>query len=120
LGLLAVATRETLDSRSENGAQEESLMYTVDMKIHLRPELEEMIKQDVERGAYQSADEFVEHAISLLHQQENWLGEHGAELRKQIEAGYASAQRGELLDPEEVRTRMEDKKRIWLATKRQA
>jgi len=90
------------------------------MKIHLRPELEEMIKRDVERGAYQSADEFVEHAISLLHQQESWLDEHGAELRKKIEQGYAAAQRGELLDSEQVRTDMEEKKRIWLATKRQA
>ena len=34
------------------------------MKIQLRPELENMIKQDVQRGSYKSIDEFVEHAIS--------------------------------------------------------
>jgi putative addiction module CopG family antidote len=90
------------------------------MKIHLRPELEEMTKQDVQRGPYQTADEFVEHAVSLLHQQESWLAEHAAEIRKKIEQGYASAQRGELLDSEEVRVGMEEKKRVWLATKRQA
>jgi hypothetical protein len=39
------------------------------MKIHLRPELEEMNKQD-QRGPYQTVDEFVEHAVSLLHEQE--------------------------------------------------
>jgi len=43
------------------------------MKIHLRPELEELVKQDVQRGPYQTVDEFVEHAISLLHEQEAWL-----------------------------------------------
>jgi antitoxin ParD1/3/4 len=90
------------------------------MKIRLRPELEEMIKQDVERGPYQTADEFVEQAVSLLHEQENWLAEHASEIRKKIEEGYASAQCGELLDAEQVRSGMEDKKRVWLATKRQA
>ena len=38
------------------------------MNIRLRPELEELIKQDIQRGAYQTVDEFVEHAVSLLHE----------------------------------------------------
>jgi Arc/MetJ-type ribon-helix-helix transcriptional regulator len=33
------------------------------MKIHLRPELEEMVKRNVQRGPYQSVDEFVEQAL---------------------------------------------------------
>jgi len=90
------------------------------MKIQLRPELEEMIKQDVQRGPYQSVDEFVEHAISLLHEQEAWLAEQGSEIRAKIEQGYAAAQRGELVDSGEVRTKLEEKKRVWLAEKRQA
>ena len=90
------------------------------MDIHLRPELEEMIKQDVQRGPYQSVDEFVEHAVSLLHEQEAWLSEHGSEIRAKIEEGYAAAQRGELLDSEEVRAMLEARKSAWLAEKRQA
>jgi putative addiction module CopG family antidote len=89
------------------------------MKIRLRPELEEMIKQDVQRGPYQSVDEFVEHAISLLHEQEAWLAEHGSEIRAKIEKGYAAAQRGELIDSEEVRSKIDERKRAWLAEKRQ-
>jgi putative addiction module CopG family antidote len=57
------------------------------MKIHLRPELEQLIKQDVQRGPYQTVDEFVEHAVSLLHEQEAWLAEHGSEIREKIEPG---------------------------------
>jgi len=38
------------------------------MNIHLRPELEEMIEQDLQRGRYQAVDEFVKHPISLLHE----------------------------------------------------
>jgi putative addiction module CopG family antidote len=90
------------------------------MDIRLRPELEEMIKQDVERGPYRSVDEFVEHAVSLLHAQEKWLAEHGSEIRAEIEQGYAAAQRGDLLDPEQVRSQLEERKRAWLAEKRQA
>ena len=90
------------------------------MEIHLRPELEKIIEQDVERGPYESADEFVAHAVSLLHEQENWLAEHANEIRQKIAEGYASAQRGDLLDSEQVRSNMEEKKRVWLASKRQA
>ncbi len=85
------------------------------MKIELRPELEALIKQDVERGAYKSVDEFVEQAVSLLHEQEAWLAEQGSEIRAKIEEGYAAAQRGELIDSSEVRSRLEAKKRNWLS-----
>ena len=46
------------------------------MNIRLRPEIEEMIKQDIQCDAYQSVDEFVEHAVSMLHEREAWLAEH--------------------------------------------
>ena len=90
------------------------------MKIHLRPELEEMVKRDVQRGPYQTVDEFVEHAISLLHEQEAWLAEQGSEIRAKIEQGYAAAQRGELIDSDNVRSKLDEKKRAWLAEKRRA
>jgi len=90
------------------------------MKIHLRPELEQLIKQDVQRGPYQTVDEFVEHAVSLLHEQEAWLAEHGSEIRERIEQGYAAAQRGELIDADQVRSRLDGRKRAWLTDKHQA
>ncbi len=88
------------------------------MKIELRPELEALIKQDVERGPYKSVDEFVEQAVSLLHEQEAWLAEQGSEIRAKIEEGYAAAKRGELVDSSEVRSRLEEKKRAWLSEDR--
>jgi putative addiction module CopG family antidote len=88
------------------------------MKIHLRPELEELIKQDVQRGPYQSVDEFIERAVSLLHEQEIWLAEHGTEIREKIEQGYAAAQRGELIDSDEVRSIIQERKRTWLVDQR--
>ncbi len=88
------------------------------MKIELRPELEQLIKQDVQRGLYKRVDEFVEHAISLLHEQETWLAAHASEISSKIERGFAAAQHGELLDSGEVRSRLDAKKGVWLAEKR--
>jgi putative addiction module CopG family antidote len=89
------------------------------MEIHLRPELEAVIRQDVERGAYQTVDEYVEHAISMLHEQEAWLATHRAEIESKIADGYAAAQRGELLEPEEVRSRLDKLKRVRRGEQRQ-
>ena len=76
------------------------------MEIHLRPELEALVRQDVQRGSYQTIDEYVEHAISILHQQEAWLAANRAEISAKIDQGYRAAQRGELLEPDEMRDRL--------------
>lgn len=81
------------------------------MEIRLRPELEELVKQDVQRGAYETVDEFVEHAVSMLHEQEAWLAANRAEIQDKIDQGYASAQRGELIGSDEVRSRLAELKR---------
>jgi len=81
------------------------------MEIRLRPELENLIKQDVERGPYQTVDEFVERAVSMLHEQEAWLAQNRSEIARKIEEGYAAAERGELLDPAEVRAKLDELKR---------
>jgi antitoxin ParD1/3/4 len=92
-------------------------LYRISMTIHLKPELERLIQKDVERGPYQTADEFVERAVQMLHEQEEWLSANRADIGAKIEEGYASAQRGELIDGDLVRTRMEQKKRAWLSDK---
>ena len=81
------------------------------MEIRLRPELEELIKQDVQRGPYQSVDEFVEHAISMLHEQEAWLAANRTEIAARIDEGYAVAQRGELIEADDVRSEVNKLKR---------
>jgi len=47
----------------------------------------------------------------MLHEQEEWLSVNRAEIGATIEEGYASAQRGELIDGDQVRAHMEEKKR---------
>jgi Arc/MetJ-type ribon-helix-helix transcriptional regulator len=88
------------------------------MTIHIKPELEQLIQKDVERGPYQTMDEFVERAVHMLHEQEEWLSTNKAEVSARIEEGYAAARRGELIDSDRVRTEMEEKKRAWQADRR--
>jgi Arc/MetJ-type ribon-helix-helix transcriptional regulator len=80
------------------------------MEIRLRPEIEELIKQNVQHGSYETVDEFVECAVSMLHEQEVWLARNRPEIEARIEEGFASAQRGELLGAEAVRTRLKELK----------
>ena len=85
------------------------------MTITLRPEHERLIAEALRSGAYLSADEVIERAFELLHEQEALLAEN----RAKIEEGYAAAQRGELIDADQVRARLQEKKRDWLAEQRQ-
>jgi antitoxin ParD1/3/4 len=84
------------------------------MTIHLKPELEALIQEDLERGPYQSADEFVAQAVRLLHEHEQWLVDNRADIAAKIEHGFAQAERGELLDPVEVRARLNERKQAWM------
>ena len=83
------------------------------MTIHLKPELEALVQQDVQRGPHQSADEFVERAVQMLHEQEQWLADNREEIVAKIEAGYASAERGDLIDANEIRARLNQRKQAW-------
>ena len=72
------------------------------MTIHLKPELEALIQEDVERGPYRSADEFVAQAVQMLHEHEQWLAENRADIAAKIEHGFGQAERGETVDGDEA------------------
>ena len=90
------------------------------MDIHLRPELEEQIRQDIQRGPYQTVDEFVERAVSLLHEQEAWFASHRDEIAGKIEEGWNATERGELAGDKEVQAHMRERKRAWIEQQRPA
>jgi antitoxin ParD1/3/4 len=77
------------------------------MTITLRPEHEQLIAEVLLYGAYHDASEVIERALELLREHEKWL----SETRTKIEEGYAAARRGELIDGDEVRARLEEHKR---------
>lgn len=79
------------------------------MAIHLKPEMEALIQRDVERGPYQSADEFVAMAVQMLHEHEQWLYDNRTGIAAKIEHGFAEAERGELVDGEEAFRRLRER-----------
>jgi putative addiction module CopG family antidote len=89
------------------------------MTIHLPHELEQLIQKDVERGPYDSVNEFIERAVQMLHDQEEWFAENRAAIAAKIDEGYAAAQRGELLTPDQVREHLEQKKLAWRSNRAQ-
>ncbi len=72
------------------------------MDVHLTPELEQMIQRNVTSGRYNSPTEVVGEALRLLEQRDELLTLRKDEIRQQIEEGWQSAKRGELVDGEEV------------------
>ena len=82
----------------------------------LQPEHERLIAEALRSGAYQNSDEVIKRALELLHRRDTWL----AESRAKIDEGYAAAHRGELIEGDQVRVQMEDKKRAWLAEQHKA
>jgi predicted transcriptional regulator len=49
----------------------------------------------------------------MLHEQEQWLADNHADITAKIEKGYGSAERGEFLDPDQVRAEIDARKQAW-------
>ena len=74
------------------------------MNIHLTPELEQLIQTRVESGRYTSAGEVVREALGLLAQRD---ASRKNEIQRQIEEGWQSARRGDLVDGNEIFDRID-------------
>lgn len=86
------------------------------MTIRLSPELEDQIRQDAAAAGFASVDAYVTEVLTMQHQHEAWMAEHRDEIRAKIEEGWAEAERGELMDSDEVKLEMKAMKRSWLRT----
>ena len=86
------------------------------MPITLQPEYERLIAEALRSGVYQDSGEVIQRALELLRDRDAWLAEN----RARIDEGYAAAQRGELIDADQVRGQMEEKKRAWRAEQHKA
>ncbi len=89
------------------------IVERVFVTIHLKPELEALIQKDVERGAFQSVNEFVERAVQMLHEEEALLANDGRVVHEKTERAFGQFERGEGLTPEESRALLQEKKAAW-------
>jgi antitoxin ParD1/3/4 len=88
------------------------------MTIQLRPELEQLIQKDIERGGYQSIEQFVERAIQLLHDEEHLLQESKESIHEAIGEGLAQLDRGQGVPADVSRARLQEKKAAWIDSRK--
>jgi antitoxin ParD1/3/4 len=72
------------------------------VNISLTPELDAFLQSRVKSGRYQTTSEVVREALRLLERQEREREEAFQQLKAKLERGAAQAERGELLDGDEV------------------
>ncbi len=72
------------------------------MNISLTPELEDLVNKKVRSGMYHSASEVIREGLRLLKEQDELKALRLQSLRREVAKGVEQADRGELLDSEEV------------------
>ena len=72
------------------------------MNVSLTPELEQFVQNKVQSGLYYSASEVIREGLRMLQEKEMLKQIQIEELRKEIQKGIEQADRGELVDGEEV------------------
>ena len=77
------------------------------MNINLTSELEQLVQRRVESGHYNSPHEVLREALRLLEHRDAVFTLRKDQIRKQIEEGWQAAQRGELVDGDEVFDRID-------------
>ena len=68
------------------------------MNVHLTPELEQLVKEKVNSGRYNSASEVVREALRLMEQKDEVRAVQLQQLRSRIDKGLAEAGCGEGVD----------------------
>ena len=84
------------------GVIHQSMAHRTTVNVSLTPELDAFLQSRVKSGRYQTTSEVVREAIRLLERQEKEREEGLEQLKAKLQRGAAQAQRGELMDGNEV------------------
>jgi hypothetical protein len=80
-----------------------------------RPEIEELIRQRLHSGAFDSVEDVLFDALEVQKERETWLRENKHTIDAKIERGLAQLEFGEGVPGEQVRARVEADRAAWLA-----
>jgi len=90
------------------------------VNVHLTPQLETLVANQVKTGRYNSASEVVREALRLFEERERIREIQIQELRKKIDRGWASLERGEGVDGEEFFRALEREERALARERKRA
>jgi antitoxin ParD1/3/4 len=77
------------------------------MNVSLTPELEQLVQSKVRSGRYLSASEVVREGLRLLEERDRLFEIRLSELQQKLAIGVEQADRGELLEEEDVFAELE-------------
>ena len=69
-----------------------------------RPEIEALVQQRLQSGAFQSAEDVISDALEVQAEREVWLQENKEAIHAEIERGLAQLDRGEGIAGEKLRS----------------
>lgn len=76
--------------------------HRTSVNVSITPELDRFLQSRVKSGRYQTTSEVVREALRLLERQEQERDEAIRHLKAKLKTGAAQAERGRLLDGDEV------------------
>jgi antitoxin ParD1/3/4 len=77
------------------------------MILQLSIEIEKLVERRVRSGRYNSPDEVIREALRLLEQRDEVFALRNGDMRDQIEEGWQSARRGDVVDGDAVFDRIQ-------------
>ena len=77
------------------------------MAIQLKPPQEKRIEQALRSGGYQSADDVIDRALEVLHEQDEWLMANRGAVDAKIRRGIEELDRGEGIPEDELDAHLE-------------
>ena len=83
------------------------------MQVNLPPDLETFVKKRLSSGGYESVEDVFRRALEGQDAEESWTDEERRALTALIEKGFLQAERGELIDGDQVRREIQGMKDNW-------
>ena len=77
------------------------------MNVSLTPELENLVHSKVKSGRYLSASEVIREGLRLLEERDRLFELRLADLQQKVSVGVEQADRGELIDADDVFAELE-------------
>lgn len=78
------------------------------MNVSLTPELEKLVHEKLKSGRYLSASEVTREGLRLLEERDRLYKLRLAELQQKLSVGVEQADRGELIDEDDVFAELEE------------
>ena len=85
------------------------------MAIMLTPELEAIVREDATLCGFDNVETYLAERLMAMHEQERFFTENRQEISTMIDEGWAQAEDGELLSPEEAKRNLSEWKQQFLA-----